>query len=133
PANQHGRRARGRHRARDATRQDPRSRRPPHLSARRGGRHTRSGGHLPQRAWSPGPSALTLAPRVGGVGLSTANTARQVSWVPDLGDLRFARSRALDEADAAEDRQHARATTICFPSSIDDPLLTGSWPRLETG
>ena len=52
---------------------------------------------------------------------------------PDLGDLRFATSRALDEADAAEDKQHARSTTVCFPSSIDDPLLTGSWPRLETG
>ena len=47
--------------------------------------------------------------------------------------LLLARSRALDEADAAEDKQHARATTVCFPSSIDDPLLTGSWPRLETG
>jgi hypothetical protein len=41
--------------------------------------------------------------------------------------------QALDEADAAEDKQHARSTTVCFPSSIDEPLLTGSWPRLETG
>jgi hypothetical protein len=65
--------------------------------------------------------------------LRIAITTKQVSRAGHPSDLLVARSRALDEADAAEDKQHARATTICFPSSIDDPLLTGSWPRLETG
>jgi hypothetical protein len=67
--------------------------------------------------------------------LRIAITTKQVSRAGHPSDLLVAksRSRALDEADAAEDKQHARATTVCFPSSIDDPLLTGSWPRLKTG
>src|SRR5205807_3983360 len=118
----HGRRARARHRTRDGTRHYLGSRRPPHLSARRGGRHTRSGCHLPRRAWSPSPSALTLAPRVSvgvGVGLSTAITARQVSLVKIRATCISPTAGASISVPLLREKQHAAIVALFLLDRTD--------------
>src|SRR5205807_4965716 len=126
----HGRRARARHRTRDGTRHYLGSRRPPHLSARRGGRHTRSGCHLPRRAWSPSPSALTLAPRVSvgvGVGLGTAITARQVSLVKIRATCISPTAGASISVPLLREKQHAAIVARRCSFSIEP--TSGCRPR----
>lgn len=65
--------------------------------------------------------------------LRIAITTKQVSRAGHPSDLLVARSRSVDQAAAAEDDDHARSTLVPLLLVDRRPLLTGSWPRLETG